>query len=160
VRCSRCSAMWQCAIQRPGLLMSARGWPCYAASSTLVPRRGWTPCLCAPSSLASSPALGNSMSTTCRTFGVHRPARMRLDVPEGETYNGEIIDTWEMTVTPISEQSSAAAGSSCPTRSIRRSSSVEPIRATPGNRRRVSTDPLAQLIRLTRALFIAAKLAN
>jgi len=28
---------------------------------------------------------------------------MRLDVPEGEKYNAEIIDTWEMTVTPIRE---------------------------------------------------------
>lgn len=36
-------------------------------------------------------------------FGVHRPARMRLDVPEGEHYSAEIIDTWEMTTTPVAE---------------------------------------------------------
>jgi hypothetical protein len=36
-------------------------------------------------------------------FGVHQPAKMTLDVPEGEQYRAEVIDTWEMTITPLEE---------------------------------------------------------
>ena len=28
---------------------------------------------------------------------------MRFDVPEGEQYRAEIIDTWEMTASPVAE---------------------------------------------------------
>jgi hypothetical protein len=36
-------------------------------------------------------------------FGVHQPARMALDIPEGEQYRAEVVDTWAMTVTPLEE---------------------------------------------------------
>jgi hypothetical protein len=36
-------------------------------------------------------------------FGVHQPANMALDVPEGEQYTAEVVDTWEMTITPLEE---------------------------------------------------------
>jgi hypothetical protein len=34
-------------------------------------------------------------------FGECQPAMMRFDGPEGEVYSAEIIDTWEMTRTPV-----------------------------------------------------------
>jgi Domain of unknown function (DUF5060)/Protein of unknown function (DUF4038)/Domain of unknown function (DUF5605) len=49
------------------------------------------------------PCAGQEHQYYLTYFGVHRPARMRLDVPEGETYTAEIVDTWEMTVTPLAE---------------------------------------------------------
>jgi len=36
-------------------------------------------------------------------FGRHQPARVEVHVPEGEQYRGEVIDTWNMTVTPLEE---------------------------------------------------------
>lgn len=33
-------------------------------------------------------------------FGIHAPAVWELDLPEGKTYQADIIDTWEMTVSP------------------------------------------------------------
>jgi Domain of unknown function (DUF5605) len=36
-------------------------------------------------------------------FGVHQPAVVTLRLPEGNRYRGEIIDTWEMEITPIQE---------------------------------------------------------
>jgi hypothetical protein len=36
-------------------------------------------------------------------FGQHQPAQMQINVPEGEQYRGEVIDTWNMTVTPLEE---------------------------------------------------------
>jgi hypothetical protein len=36
-------------------------------------------------------------------FGQHQPAQMLINVPEGEQYRGEVIDTWSMTVTPLEE---------------------------------------------------------
>ena len=36
-------------------------------------------------------------------FGEHQPAKMRFDGPEGEQYRAEIVDTWEMTRTPVAE---------------------------------------------------------
>jgi hypothetical protein len=35
--------------------------------------------------------------------GLYQPAQMKIGVPEGEQYRGEIIDPWEMTVTPLKE---------------------------------------------------------
>ncbi len=34
-------------------------------------------------------------------FGRHQPSQVMVDVPEGEQYRGEIIDTWSMTTTPL-----------------------------------------------------------
>jgi hypothetical protein len=36
-------------------------------------------------------------------FGVHQPARMAFDVPDGEQYTAEVVDTWAMTVTRLNE---------------------------------------------------------
>jgi len=36
-------------------------------------------------------------------FGEAQPAKMRFDGPEDETYRAEIVDTWEMTRTPVAE---------------------------------------------------------
>lgn len=36
-------------------------------------------------------------------FGESQPAKMRFDGPQGEVYSAEIVDTWEMTVTPVAE---------------------------------------------------------
>jgi hypothetical protein len=36
-------------------------------------------------------------------FTDHRPAWLNLNLPEGEQYRGEVIDTWEMTRTPLKE---------------------------------------------------------
>jgi hypothetical protein len=34
-------------------------------------------------------------------FGVAQPAVLTLDLPEDRTYTAEVIDTWEMTVSPL-----------------------------------------------------------
>ena len=36
-------------------------------------------------------------------FGVHQPAHMAFNLPEGEQYRAEVIDTWAMTTTPLGE---------------------------------------------------------
>jgi hypothetical protein len=36
-------------------------------------------------------------------FGVHQPAQMVFDVPDGEQYTAEVVDTWAMTVTRLDE---------------------------------------------------------
>jgi hypothetical protein len=36
-------------------------------------------------------------------FGPHQPAQIKLNAPEGEQYSGEVIDPWEMTITPLEE---------------------------------------------------------
>jgi hypothetical protein len=36
-------------------------------------------------------------------FGPHQPAQLEVHLPEGEQYRGEVIDTWNMTVTPLEE---------------------------------------------------------
>lgn len=36
-------------------------------------------------------------------FGIHQPAQMPLVLPDGEEYSGEILDTWNMTRTPIAD---------------------------------------------------------
>jgi hypothetical protein len=41
-------------------------------------------------------------------FGQHQPAFMTVTLPEDEKYRAEVLDTWEMTVTPLDEQFSGA----------------------------------------------------
>lgn len=41
-------------------------------------------------------------------FGVHQPAQRTLDLPEDGEYTIEILDTWEMTVTPVPGQHSGS----------------------------------------------------
>jgi hypothetical protein len=36
-------------------------------------------------------------------FGRHQPAQVEVHIPGGEQYRGEVIDTWNMTVTPLEE---------------------------------------------------------
>jgi hypothetical protein len=36
-------------------------------------------------------------------FGVHQPARMAFEVPDGEQYSAQVIDTWAMTITPLEQ---------------------------------------------------------
>jgi hypothetical protein len=36
-------------------------------------------------------------------FGVHQPALMPIDLPDGEQYAAEVVDTWVMTVTRLDE---------------------------------------------------------
>jgi len=36
-------------------------------------------------------------------FGVHQPAEMAFDLPTGKRYRVEVIDTWNMTITPKEE---------------------------------------------------------
>jgi hypothetical protein len=45
--------------------------------------------------------VGKEGATSLFYFGVHQPAEWTLDLPEGNRYQAEVIDTWEMTVTPI-----------------------------------------------------------
>jgi len=40
-------------------------------------------------------------------FGVHQPSVWTFDLPPGATYRVEVIDTWEMTITPIGGSFSA-----------------------------------------------------
>jgi hypothetical protein len=49
------------------------------------------------------PCAGSEHHYYLTYFGVHRPARMKFNVPQGEQYAGEVIDTWAMTVTPLTE---------------------------------------------------------
>ena len=34
-------------------------------------------------------------------FGVHQPVKVRLPLPEASEYKAEVIDTWNMTITPV-----------------------------------------------------------
>ncbi len=36
-------------------------------------------------------------------FGQHQPAELIINLPEDELYQGEVIDIWEMTITPLEE---------------------------------------------------------
>jgi hypothetical protein len=36
-------------------------------------------------------------------FGLNRPSEIAVNVPAGETYRAELIDTWEMTATPLAQ---------------------------------------------------------
>jgi hypothetical protein len=49
------------------------------------------------------PCAGQPHAYYLTYFGAHQPARMMFDVPEGERYTAEIIDTWAMTVTRLDE---------------------------------------------------------
>jgi hypothetical protein len=49
------------------------------------------------------PCAGQSHSYYLTYFGVHQPARMAFDVPEGEQYTADVIDTWAMTATRLDE---------------------------------------------------------
>ncbi len=44
---------------------------------------------------------GREGATYLFYFGVHQPAEWTFDLPEGNRYQIEVIDTWEMTVNPI-----------------------------------------------------------
>jgi hypothetical protein len=45
--------------------------------------------------------VGKEGATSLFYFGVHQPAEWTLDLPEGNRYQAEVIDTWEMTIAPI-----------------------------------------------------------
>ncbi|MBO0791787.1 MAG: DUF5060 domain-containing protein [Ktedonobacteraceae bacterium] len=49
------------------------------------------------------PCAGQEHAYYLAYFGQHQPARIPVNVPEGEQYRGEIIDTWQMTITPLTE---------------------------------------------------------
>jgi len=49
------------------------------------------------------PCAGQEHEYYLTYFGVHQPAKMRFDVPADEGYQAELVDTWEMTITPIDE---------------------------------------------------------
>jgi Domain of unknown function (DUF5060)/Domain of unknown function (DUF5605)/Protein of unknown function (DUF4038) len=36
-------------------------------------------------------------------FGPHQPAQLEVHLPDGERYRGEVIDIWDMTITPVEE---------------------------------------------------------
>jgi hypothetical protein len=50
-----------------------------------------------------APCAGQPHSYYLAYFGVHQPIETMAGLPEGEQYRGEVIDTWEMTVTPLEE---------------------------------------------------------
>ncbi|MDB5082904.1 MAG: hypothetical protein JWP00_4828 [Chloroflexi bacterium] len=49
------------------------------------------------------PFVGKAHEYYLSYFGRNRPAWLNLNLPEGEKYQGEVVDTWEMTVTPLAE---------------------------------------------------------
>jgi hypothetical protein len=49
------------------------------------------------------PSAGEQHHYYLTYFGRHQPAQLEIYVPEGEQYRGEVIDTWNMTVTPLEE---------------------------------------------------------
>jgi hypothetical protein len=49
------------------------------------------------------PCVGQQHDYYLSYFGRHQPAQMEVHVPKGEQYTGEVIDTWNMTVTPLEE---------------------------------------------------------
>jgi hypothetical protein len=49
------------------------------------------------------PFVGKAHEYYLSYFGGHRPAWLNINVPEGEQYQAEVVDTWEMTVTPLKE---------------------------------------------------------
>ena len=36
-------------------------------------------------------------------FGVHQPAQLSFNVPEGERYAGTVVDIWNMSATPVEQ---------------------------------------------------------
>lgn len=49
------------------------------------------------------PFVGKAHEHYLSYFGTHRPAWLPVNLPEGEQYKGEVVDAWEMTVTPLVE---------------------------------------------------------
>ena len=49
------------------------------------------------------PCAGQPHAYYLTYFGVHQPAQMVFDVPDGEQYAAEVIDTWAMTATRLDE---------------------------------------------------------
>jgi hypothetical protein len=49
------------------------------------------------------PFVGKAHEYYLSYFGVHRPAWLDVNLPEGEQYQAEVVDTWEMTSTPLAE---------------------------------------------------------
>ncbi|GHO64111.1 hypothetical protein KSC_030030 [Ktedonobacter sp. SOSP1-52] len=47
------------------------------------------------------PCAGQAHSYYLAYFGNHQPAELIVNLPEGEAYRGEVIDTWEMMVAPL-----------------------------------------------------------
>ena len=47
--------------------------------------------------------IGQSQDYYLLYFGPHQPEYLNVHVPQGEQYQGEVIDTWEMTITPLKE---------------------------------------------------------
>lgn len=49
------------------------------------------------------PCAGQPHAYYLTYFGVHQPAHMTFDLPEGDQYAAEIVDTWAMTITQVDE---------------------------------------------------------
>lgn len=49
------------------------------------------------------PCAGQAHDYYLAYFGNHQPAELTAYLPEGEQYRAEVIDTWEMTITPLKE---------------------------------------------------------
>jgi len=60
------------------------------------------------------PCAGQASDYYLMYFGVHQPAQMTLNVPEGEQYTAEVIDTWEMTITPLEDKVARGAVAQLP----------------------------------------------
>jgi len=53
--------------------------------------------------LSGLPCAGQPHEYYLAYFGPHQPARMALNLPEGEQYRAEVVDTWDMTIAPLEE---------------------------------------------------------
>lgn len=49
------------------------------------------------------PAFGVPGQYYLHYYGIHQPLYRIVDLPEGETFRAEIIDTWNMEITPIEQ---------------------------------------------------------
>jgi hypothetical protein len=49
------------------------------------------------------PCAGQAHDYYLAYFGNHQPAELTVHLPAGEQYRGEVVDTWEMTITPLTE---------------------------------------------------------
>ncbi|HEX2909236.1 MAG TPA: DUF5060 domain-containing protein [Chloroflexia bacterium] len=49
------------------------------------------------------PFVGKAHEYYLSYFGIHRPAWLDVNLPAGEQYRAELVDTWEMTVTALEE---------------------------------------------------------
>jgi hypothetical protein len=49
------------------------------------------------------PCAGQPHAYYLTYFGAHQPARMPIDIPDGEQYSAEVIDIWAMTMTPLEQ---------------------------------------------------------